>query len=165
MTGTFHFQTKRALLLAALAASATVTGVARADDSSMNPFTGESYAAFSGGVNRPTIANPQFDNAPSAWRDANPGGVSERVLQSYSAPGEAWHMTAPTYAPSSLAVQEFDRAHPNGLDQRELQALSSEAAAWQIDTGSEARTTMGQSAMPLSERLAAFFHRGGTTAQ
>jgi hypothetical protein len=163
MIGTFH-SPKRALLLAALAASATLTGLARADDSSMNPFTGESYAALSAG-NRPTIANPQFDNAPSAWRQANPDGLSEGVFQSYSAPGEGWHLTAPTYAQSSAAVQEFHRTHPNGLDERELQALSSDAAAWQLDAGAEVPAPAGQSTTPLSQRLAAFLHRGGATAQ
>jgi hypothetical protein len=163
MIDTFHFP-KRALLVAALAASATVTGLARADDSSMNPFTGESYAAFNGG-NRPAIVNPQFDNAPSAWRQANPEGLSEREFQSYSSAGEAWGLTAPTYSQASAALQDFRRTHPHGLDERELQALSSDADAWQLDRGSEGGTPRSQSTAPLSQRLAAFFHRGNDTAQ
>ena len=89
MTSMFNVRTKRALLMTAIAAGASITGVAHADDSSMNPFTGESYAAFSGGYNRPAISNPRVDHAASAWRQANPGGLPERVFQSYSAPGEA----------------------------------------------------------------------------
>ena len=167
MNGTFHFRTKRALLLAALAAGGALAGMARADDSSMNPFTGESYAAFESGYSRSTVGNPQFENAPSAWRQANPDGLSERVLQSYSAPGEAWRLTAPAYSQSAAAVQDFRRTHPNGLDERELQALSSEGSAWQLDTvaGTEAPITLGQAATPLSERLAALFHRGDSAAR
>jgi hypothetical protein len=172
MNGTFQFRTKKALLLTALAAGASITGLAHADDSSMNPFTGESYAAFSGGYNRPTVANPTIDNSPSAWREANPSGLSERVLQSYSAPGVAWQLNAPTFARVSAAA-DFRETHPNGLSERELQALSSDGPAWQLrgepgtgNVAAEAPTTVSQSsATPLSERLAAFFHRGATTAQ
>ena len=87
MTGTFHIPVRKSLVFAALCAGAAV-GVARADDSSLNPFTGESYAAFSGGYDRPAISNPSVDRTPSTWRQSNPGGISERRLQAYSSPGE-----------------------------------------------------------------------------
>ena len=61
--------------------------MARADDSSMNPFTGDSYAYFNGS-DLPRNGNPVFDKAASAWRQSNPNGLSERVLQSYSGTGE-----------------------------------------------------------------------------
>ena len=48
----------------------------------MNPFTGDSYAYFRGG-DLPRGGKPVFDKTPSAWRQANPNGLSERVLQSY----------------------------------------------------------------------------------
>jgi hypothetical protein len=118
-------------IVVAVALVAGVSGIARADDSSMNPFTGDSYAYFNGGYDRPQIGNATFDKAPSAWRQSNPNGLSERVLQSYSAPGEAWHLNKPAFA-SVAADPTFKQTHPNGLTERELQALSSEAPAWQL---------------------------------
>ena len=116
-------------IVVAVALAAGVSGVARADDSSMSRFGGDSYAYFNGGQN----GNPVFDNAPSAWRQANPNGLSERVLQSYSAPGEAWHMNKPVF---DAAPSTFAQNHPHGLSEREYQALSSEAPAWQSPTQS-----------------------------
>jgi len=56
---------KSIMLVAALAAG--VSGLARADDSSMNMWTGDSYAYFNGGQNFP-LGKPVLDNAPSTWR-------------------------------------------------------------------------------------------------
>jgi hypothetical protein len=170
MIGTSQFRVRKAILCAALCAGAMAAGVARADDSSLNPFTGESYAAFSGGYNRPAVSNPSVDRAPSAWRQANPGGISERVLESYSAPGEAWHINAPTYA-SSSAVATFKQTHPNGLEERELQALSSEGAAWQMRAtpgtatlAAEDATALAQApGEPLRSRIGSLFHRASST--
>ena len=117
---------KSIVLAAALAAG--VSGMARADDSSMNPFTGDSYSYFNGG-DLPQRGQPTFDKAPSAWRQSNPNGVSERVLQSESGVGEAWHLNKPVYA-SAPTDPTFKQTHPNGLTEREFQALSSEAPAW-----------------------------------
>jgi hypothetical protein len=118
---------KRFALTAALVAG--VSDIARADDSSMNPFTGDSSAYFNGGYDRRQISNPNFDKTPSAWRQNNPNGLSERVFQSYSAPGEAWHLNKPVFA-SAGGDPTFRQSHPNGPTERELQALSSEASAW-----------------------------------
>jgi len=60
---------KSIAVAAALAAGAS--GMARADDNSMNPFTGESYAYFNG-CNLGQNCKPAFDTAPSAWRRAAP---------------------------------------------------------------------------------------------
>jgi hypothetical protein len=57
-------------------------GMARADDSSMNPFIGDSYAYFNGG-NLPKIGNPVYDQFPwngarairMGYRSVNPGIV------------------------------------------------------------------------------------------
>lgn len=113
-------------MVVAVALAAGVSGMARADDSSMNPFTGDSYAYFNGG-DLPQNGKPAFDKAASVWRQSNPNGLSERVFQSYSGVGEAWHLNKPVFdnAPSS-----WRQAHPNGLSEREFQALSSEAPAW-----------------------------------
>ncbi|HEX8012646.1 MAG TPA: hypothetical protein VF814_17200 [Casimicrobiaceae bacterium] len=165
MIAKFHPVMKRIVLAAALAVGAT--GIAHADDSSMNPFIGDSYAAFNGGYNRPAISNPSFDKAPSAWRQANPNGLSERVLQSYSAPGEAWRINQPVLT-AAAGDPGFGQTHPNGLTEREYQALSSEAPAWQFSgepggaLASENQAPVAQA--PLGARLAALFHRNSASA-
>jgi hypothetical protein len=142
---------------------AGIAGVARADDSSMNPFTGDSYAYFNGG-NLPQGGHPVIDNAPSAWRQSNPNGMSERVFQSYSAPGEEWHLNKPVFdnAPSSFAA-----SNPHGLSERQMQALSSEATAWQSPTRqastalastNEPGSTKSAANEPPGTRIARFFH-------
>ena len=164
MIGPSHCRMKQALILTALAA-AFAAGVARADDSSLNPFSGESYAAFNS-ANRPAIANPRFDQASSAWRQQNPGGLSERALQSYSATGENWQLSAPNYS-EAPAVASFRATHPNGLTEQELQALSSDGDAWQLRA---ARGTAGSASLEpvataqsetLSQRVARLFHPSG----
>jgi hypothetical protein len=162
MTGNVHTLMKKVVLVAALVVGAS--DVARADDSSMNPFTGESYAYFNGGHDRPAIVNPTFDNARSAWRQDNPNGLPERVFLSYSAPGEAWHLNKPVFA-SAPTDPTFKQRHPNGLTESELQALSSEAPAWHLRGGTEAvasadEATIAQSTTkePLGQRIANFFH-------
>src|SRR5258705_11211643 len=54
-----------------------MSGVANADDSSMNPFQGESYKDFNGGAGRPQTVNPAFPPAPSEWRRHLPAGAPE----------------------------------------------------------------------------------------
>src|SRR5882672_3104796 len=98
-------------MVVAVALVAGVSGMARADDSSMNPFTGDSYAYFNGG-DLPRNGNPVFAKAPSEWRQANPNGLSERVLQAYSGVGEEWHLNKPVFA-SAPADPTFKQSHPN----------------------------------------------------
>ena len=162
MNGNLHTLIKRVVLAAGLVVGAS--GVARADDSSMNPFTGDSYANFNGGYDRPAIVNPGFDNARSAWQQDNPNGLPESVFLSYSAPGEAWHLNKPVFA-SAPTDPTFKQSHPNGLTEAELQALSSEASAWQLRGAaatvvSADQATIAQSTAkePLGQRVANFFH-------
>ncbi len=111
----------------AVALAASISGIAHADDSSMNPFTGDSYAYFNGG-NVGHITNPPvFAKTPSAWRQANPNGLSERQFQAQSSEALENDFQRPTFdkEPSSFA-----QSHPHGLPERELQALSSEGPAW-----------------------------------
>ena len=117
---------KSIVVTAALVAG--VSGIARADDSSMNPFTGDSYAYFNGG-DLPQHGKPVFDKAPSSWRQSHPNGLSERQLQALSSESAPYDLNAPSFdkAPSSWRL-----SHPNGLSEREFQALSSEAPAWQL---------------------------------
>src|SRR5258708_4774584 len=63
---------KSIMLIAALAAG--VSGIARADDNSMNPYTGDSYAYFNGG-NLPQGGKPVISKAPSTFHVTNPHGL------------------------------------------------------------------------------------------
>jgi hypothetical protein len=114
---------KRVLLATALAAGAS--GVASADDSSMSRVGGDSYGYFNG---------QPIDNSPSAWRQANPQGLSEQVLQADSgnSVSSAWQLDNPVFTTIASDVT-FKQTHPGGLSEREFQALSSEAPAWHPD--------------------------------
>src|ERR1700693_4736716 len=66
---------KSMVVTAALVAG--VSAIARADDSSMDPATGDSYAYFNGG-NLGHITNPPvFARGPSPWRQSNPNGLTD----------------------------------------------------------------------------------------
>ena len=58
-------------LIVAAALALGTSSVALADDSSMNIWTGDSYAYFNGGQNFP-LGKPVLDNAPSTWRPSPP---------------------------------------------------------------------------------------------
>jgi hypothetical protein len=146
MTGYMHRLMKKIVIAAALAVGSA--GIARADDSSMNPFIGDSYAYFNG-YNRPANGNPGFDNTPSAWRQANPNGLPERVPQSYSVLGEEWHLTKPSLT-NVASDASFRQNHPHGLTETEFQALSSEAPAWQGGGGARAAAVASQGAVAQS---------------
>ena len=105
-------------MVVAVALVAGVSGIARADDSSMSRFGGDSYAYFNSAA---------VDKAPSAWRQANPTGLSERQLEALSSEALANDFQRPTF---DKAPSAWRQASPNGLSERQFQALSSEAAAW-----------------------------------
>ena len=105
-------------MVVAVALAAGVSGLARADDSSMSRFGGDSYAYFNNGV---------VDKAPSAWRQANPNGVSEQQLQALSSEALANDFQRPTF---DKTASEWRKENPHGLSEQQLQALSSEAPAW-----------------------------------
>ena len=113
-------------MVVALALVAGVSGIARADDSSMNPFTGDSYAYFNRG-DLPRTGNPVFDKGASAWREANPRGLPERQLEALSSEALASDFTKPTF---DKGPSTWRPANPHGLSERQFQALSSEGAAW-----------------------------------
>jgi len=102
----------------AAALAAGVSGIARADDSSMSRFGGDSYAYFNNAV---------VDSAPSAWRQANPNGVPEQQLEALSSEALANDFQRPTFDKGS---SEWRQENPHGLSERDMQALSSEASAW-----------------------------------
>ena len=108
-------------MVVAVALAAGISGVARADDSSMNPFTGDSYAYFNNG-DLPRGDKPVFDKSASTWRQTNPKGVPERQLESESSEALAADFQRPTFDKSRSTWRQ---AHPNGLSEHDLQALSS----------------------------------------
>ena len=72
-------------LIAATALALGTSSVALADDSSMNPFTGDSYKYFNGSYNRgdPGHFNgPVFSKVPvgPSWRQSHPNGLTESEL-------------------------------------------------------------------------------------
>ena len=127
---------KQLVVVTALALGAS--SVARADDSSMNPFTGDSYKYFNDGhtlgeaarLNRPVFSNTPAD--PS-WRRSHPNGLTERELQALSS--------------STLAVWQV----PNG---------SGSTASASTDVANVAQTPSTET---FSARLARFL-RPGTQA-
>ena len=168
-------------LVVAAAFALGASGVAVADDSSMNPFTGDSYKYFNGGQN---LGNPgQFNrpvvsNAPAApsWRQSHPNGLTDHELQALSASGLA--ASAPEFNPPMFASAPADpswrQSHPNGLTERELQALSSSTlAVWQAPSESantamastnEATVAQTPSKETFAARLAKFFQPNGAPA-
>ena len=91
--------TKNVVFAAALAAA--VSGVAHADDSSMNPFTGDSYAYFNRALSN-TSADP-------SWRQSHPSGLSERELMALSSEAPAWQL--PNNPIASYTVASTDQTN------------------------------------------------------
>ena len=152
---------KSIALTAALVAG--VSGMARADDSSMNPFIGDSYAGFNGG-NLPKTGNPEYDKSPSAWRQNNPNGLSERQYQSLVTFAPMVYKPAPVL---DNAPSIWRQSHPNGLSVLELQALSSAGPAWHqpnqsatsaLASTNDATNMPSASREPFGPRIARFFH-------
>jgi hypothetical protein len=121
-----HYSLGKQLVVATALALGT-SGVALADDNSMNPFTGDSYAYFNGGQNYP-YGKPAFDNAPSAFRKTNPRGLSEREYEALASDGKPWPLPDPSVA--ATAIASFRQTNPHGLSFREYQALASADPVW-----------------------------------
>jgi hypothetical protein len=135
-----YSMTKQLVVATALALGAS--GVALADDNSMNPFIGDSYRYFNGGHNLGDPGNfkgPMYSSAPAdpTWRQSHPHGISERDLQalsSSSVSAAAEQLNPPVVAAADPSSRQ---AHQN-LDERQMQALaSSSASRWQLSNGSE----------------------------
>ena len=162
-------------LVVATSLALGASGVALADDSSMNPFTGESYKYFNGGNtvgNAARFNRPVFSNVPAdpSWRQSHPNGLTERELQALSSSdlsASAAQLNPPVLA-SAPSDPSWRQSHPNGLTERELQALSaSSLAIWQSPSGSgntasastgETDIAQTRSKETFAARLARFFH-------
>ena len=157
-------------LIAATALALGTSGVALADDSSMNRFTGDSYKYFNSSANSGPFSRPSTASAAPSWRQSHPNGLTELELQALSSSGlsaSASQLDPPVFA-SAAADPSWRRTHPNGLTERELQALSSSTlAVWQIPNGStntatasidQGNVAQSPSKETFSVRLAKFLH-------
>jgi hypothetical protein len=175
-----HLLSKQLVVATALALGAS--GVALADDSSMNPFIGDSYKYFNGGhnVGDPGQFNrPVYSTAPAdpSWRQSHPNGLTERDLQALSSSGlaaSAAQLNPPVIA-SAPAYPGWRQSHPNGVAEADLQAMSSSTLArWDVPNGSErmasastdrANVAQNPSKETASARFAKFFRsESGTQA-
>jgi hypothetical protein len=156
-------------LAVAMALALGTSGVALADDSSMNPFTGDSYKYFNGAnLGQPGQFNrPVFSAAPAvpAWHQSHPNGLTDRELAALSSSelsASAERIDPPVFA-RAPADPTWRQTHPNGLTDRELAALSSSSlAAWQSPNVSEnfQSNVAETDKETFSARLARFFHPG-----
>src|SRR5882672_5674312 len=108
-------------VVVAVAVVAGVAGVARADDSSMSRFGGDSYAYFH--ENRPVVSR-----APSEFRKEAPHGLTESQYQTLSSEGPEWQPQASI----DKTLPSFRKTDPRGLSISEYQALSSNDSMWQV---------------------------------
>ena len=161
-----HSLSKQLVIATALALGAS--SVALADDSSMNPFIGDSYRYFNGGHNLGDpgqFKGPVFSKVPAdpSWHQSHPNGISERDLQALSSSSVS--AAAEQLNPPVLASAR--QIHQN-LDERQMQALaSSSASRWQVPNGSEstasastdqANVAQNSGKETFSARLARLFH-------
>jgi hypothetical protein len=119
MTSNRHSVMKRAIVTAALVAG--LAGTAYADDNSMNPYTGDSYAYFNGG-RMPQRGQPVVSPAPSTFRQTNPHGLP---LSTYAAEASANAPALNPAQPVDRAPSSFRSQYPNGLPLDYYEDLSS----------------------------------------
>ena len=171
MNGKFS-KMKTIAVIAVLVAG--VSGAARADDNSMSIWTGDSYAAFNGGRDFP-YGKPVFNTAPSAFRQTNPNGLSEREYQALSSEDPEWQIPNPDAArqlASTDTASAWRQSHPHGLSDREYQALSNEDPVWQLTPAETSRIAAGDDPSvatsadnePFGARIARFFRGRGATS-
>ena len=155
MTGNEYAVTKSVVLAATLLAG--MSGVTRADDSSMSRFGGESYAYF----NQPT-GNALAD---SAWRQSHPNGHTQLELERLTSRSMSFQ-PAPLLS-NAAADPAWRPSHPQGPTERELQAMSSDAPAWHqpdrsatraVASADDAANMPSASREPFGARIARFFH-------
>jgi hypothetical protein len=131
--------------------------VARADDSSMSRFGGESYEYFS----QPT-SNASAD---AAWRQSHPNGYTQLELDRLSSRSMSYQ-PAPVLS-NATPDPAWRLSHPHGSTDRELQSMSSEAPAWHqpdksatsaLASTNDATNMPSASPEPFGGRIARFFH-------
>jgi hypothetical protein len=153
---------KSIVIVAALVTGAS--GIARADDSSMNPFTGDSYAYFDGG-NLGDIKTPFFDQAPSRWRQSHPTGLRDIDFAAMHSANVANRMR-PLVLSEAPADASWRPVHPNGATMNELAAMGSQKIAARprpdqatVSASTNARADVASgSREPIATGIARFFH-------
>ena len=108
-------------VVVAVALVAGVAGVARADDSSMSRFGGDSYAYFH--EDRPVVSRTL-----SQFRKQDRHGLSESQYQTLSSEGPEWQPQAAI----DKTLPAFRKIEPHGLSISEYQALSSNDSMWKV---------------------------------
>jgi len=149
-----YSRSKQLILAAALALG--TSGIALADDNSMTRFGGDSYAAFN-------MDRPGANNAPSAFRQTNPRGLSIAEYQAFSADGRPWqtpNRSDPTVMASMDAAKTWRQNHPHGLPLSTYQALSADGRPWQLPNSSATSAVALTDAAPDAMSVAS--ERSGT---
>jgi hypothetical protein len=159
MSSKSHSTSKQWMVAAALALGASS---ALADDSSMNPFIGDSYKYFNGGnvgipgqFSRPVMSIVAAD--PS-WRQSHPNGLTEHDLQGLSSSGLSAAAGQLNPVVASAPADPAWRQSPQNPSERELQALSSSSLArWGLPNV-ETNVAQNPGKETFSARLARLFH-------
>jgi hypothetical protein len=128
-------------LTAALVAG--VSGMARADDNDMTRLGGDGYRYFN---------SAPVDRTSSAWRHANPNGLSERQFEAQSSEELGLDFQRPTFDKSPSAWRQ---ANPNGISEHDFQAMSSEAYAWHQSPSSPPRALASTSEAAVVAKITA----------
>jgi hypothetical protein len=144
MTSSKYSRVKSVALAAAILAG--MTGVTRAQESSISRFGGEPPVYF-----HPPTSNAAAD---PVWRLNHPNGLTQGELQARVDGVFAQRAHEPVF--SKVADDTAWRpSHPDGLSGRELQALSSEAPAWDLGrSGAMALASDNRGLPPTTDRSA-----------
>jgi hypothetical protein len=159
-------------LVVAAALALGTSGVALADDNDMTRFGGSGYAFFH-------QDRPATTNAPSAFRQTDPRGLSMAEYQALSSDGRPWPSPNPSDASviaSMDAAKSWRQSHPHGLPISAYEAMSADGRPWQLTNPSAASAVASMDAPSGSksgagERSASgiagffgFLHAGPTTS-
>ncbi len=137
-------------LVVATALALGTSGVALADDNSMTRFGGDSYAAFN-------MDKPGANNAPSAFRQTNPHGLSVGEYQALSSDGRPWQTPNPSDA-TAIAAQDaaksWRKENPHGLPISTYEALSADGRPRQSPNSVATSAVASTGATPVANNAA-----------
>jgi hypothetical protein len=133
-----------------------------ADDNSMSPWTGDSYAYFNGGQNFP-YGKPVFNKGPLSFRQTDPHGLSIAEYEALSADGRPWPLPNPSAASviaSMDAAKAWRQSNPHGLPLSTYEAWSADGRPWPLPNSSAASAVASMDAAPVSTSVSG--ERSGT---
>jgi hypothetical protein len=166
-----QFSLSKQLVVAAALAAGT-SGVALADDNSMTRFGGESYAAFN-------MDKPGVKNAPTAFRQTNPHGLSigeYEALSSDGRPSQLPNLSDLNETAAMAAAKAWRQSNPHGLPISTYEAMSADGRPWQSPNSTVTSAVASKDANPDSTsaanepagtglaRLFGFLRAGRTTS-